>query len=466
MRFLILFTISLLIFGSCKMGKNYEPVEVSTDSTFRFNNDSVLMAADVVATMDSSGLRWWELFKDPELDSLVRTGLVNNRNSQIALKRMEDAAYALKIQKADMWPQFDVQGSVSRGNYAGFVTDGANTSWMGSAMVSWEIDFWGKYRRLNEAARADFVSSQYAYQTIQVTLVTQIITTYYELLAARASLKISENTLSLRDSSVLIIQDRYNNGIVPEIDLNQAQIQQAIAAAAIPNYERQIAIAENTLSVLIGSTPMDFNDIGTIKDQEPIPEIPTGLPSQLLLRRPDILQAEQGIVAENARVGAAQAARFPAISLTGLLGIASSELTGLTAGGLAWNAGAGLLAPLFYFGKNKRRVEQQKVRTEAAILEYEQTVLESFKEVEDALISIETYKKEVEARQNHMNAALNALDLSKMRYDKGVTSYLEYLEQQRQAFEAQLFMVSAEKSLYMSYVSLYKALGGGWNLDQ
>ena len=174
------------------------------------------------------------------------------------------------------------------------------------------------------------------------------------------------------------------------------------------------------------------------------------------------MQAEQLIVAENARVGAAQAARLPSISLTGLLGVASSELVGINSGNLAWNLGAGLTAPLFYFGRNKRRVEIQKKKTEQAILGYEQATLVAFLEVEDALIKISTYKKELLARQAHVNAALNAQSLSQQRYNKGVTSYLEYLEQQRQAFEAELKLVDTQRSLYTSYVELYKALGGGW----
>ncbi|MBD79422.1 MAG: transporter [Crocinitomicaceae bacterium] len=464
MRVLIAILILLITFSSCKMGKNFEKAEIKSDSTFRFSNDSLIAvtSADSLATLDSNGLRWWELFKDPILDTLVNIALENNREVQTAIKNIEQAELAYNIQKAEILPEFDVKGNINRGNYSGFLTDGANTSWYGAGSVTWEIDFWGKYRRLNESAKADYLGTKYAFQSIQLTLISQVTTTYFELQGNKANYEIAKQTLDTRDSSLLIIQERFDQGIIPEIDLNQAQIQKAIAASAVPVYERRIALTENRLGLLLGTTSKKIENLPGSGEMAKIPEIPTGLPSQLLNRRPDILLAEQNIVSQNALVGAAQAARFPSISLTGLLGIASNELTGLTAGGLAWNAGANLAAPLFHFGKNKRRVEVERVKTEKAVLAYEQTVLIAFKDVEDALIKIETYKKELIAREYHVKAALNAQNLSKLRYDKGVTSYLEYLEQQRQAFEAQLQQINTRQNLNNSYVALYKALGGGW----
>jgi len=446
------------------MGKNFEKVETETDSTYRFNNDSIIMAmsSDSIAVLDSNGLRWWELFSDPILDSLIYKGLDNNKDVLVALKSIEQAQLAFKIQKAEILPEIDVQGSVTRGNYSGFLTNGANSNFYGGAAVNWEIDFWGKYRRLSESAKADYMATEYAYQSVQLSLISNITVSYFELLANKTNFEISKRTLAARDSSLSIIQEKFDQGIIPEIDLNQAQIQKAIAASAVPVYERQISLSENVLSLLIGSMPKSVDNIKLIHGRNNIPEIPTGLPSELLNRRPDILLAEQNIVSQNALAGAAQAARFPAISLTGILGVASSELTGLTGAGLAWNAGASLTAPLFHFGKNKRRVEVERVKTEQAILNYEQTVLNAFKDVEDALVKIKTYKQEMIAREYHVKAALNAQNLSRMRYDRGVTSYLEFLEQQRQAFEAQLQLVLAKQRLYTSYVELYKALGGGW----
>ncbi|MCB0480380.1 MAG: TolC family protein [Flavobacteriales bacterium] len=462
MRVIVLIILVGLSATSCKMGKNFEPIEVQIDSVFRFSNDSILQASNNTATIDSNGLRWWELFQNPQLDSLIETGLKNNKESQTALKSIEAAELAFKNQKTEMLPKFDATGGFSHGNFQGFITPSANTSWYLNGTVNWELDFWGKYRRLNEASRAEYVSNQYAYYNIQLTLINQITTTYFELVAARRSHEISVQTLNLRDSSLAVIQQRFDQGIIPEIDLNQAQIQKSIAQSAVPVYERQIGLTENLLSILIGSNPRAIETAVSQTNLKPVPEIPAGIPSDLLYRRPDVLRAEQMAVAQNARIGAAIAARYPAISLTGLLGVGSNALMGVTSGQLGWSVGAGLTAPLFYFGRNKRRVEIERKKAEQANLQYEQTLLVAFKEVDDALISIQTYRKEMEAREAHVIAAINAQNLSALRYDKGVTSYLEYLEQQRQAFDAQLRYVGAKKNLYQAYIALYKALGGGW----
>lgn len=449
-------------FYSCKMGKDFESIEVKLDSSFRFSNDSLINATNDVAFVDSNGLRWWELFQDEILDSLINTGLTNNKESQAALKTIEQAELSFRNQKSELLPQFDVNGGASRGNYQGFITPNSNTNWNFNATMNWEIDFWGKYRRLNEASQAEYVSSQFGYYNLQLTLINQITLTYFELLANKRNYEIAKKTLELRDSSLDVIQRRYDQGIIPEIDLNQAQIQKAIAKSAVPVYERQIALNENLLSILIGTQPREITTIMKQTDLKPVPEIPAGIPSDLIYRRPDVFRAEQIAKAQNARIGVAIASRYPSINLTGLLGVASSDLFGVTGANLGWSVGAGLTAPLFHFGRNKRRVDIERKKAEQVNLQYEQTLLVALREVEDALISIETYKKELAAREDHVKAAINAQSLSAMRYDKGVTSYLEYLEQQRQAFEAQLQYVSAKKKVYQSYVELYKSLGGGW----
>jgi len=259
-----------------------------------------------------------------------------------------------------------------------------------------------------------------------------------------------------------IIQERFNKGIIPEIDLNQAQIQRAIAAAAVPEYERRVAQTENALSILLGRNPEPIMIETDLADQLLPPDIPVGLPSMLVERRPDILQAEQLLKAQNAQIGVAVALRFPSISLTGLLGVASDDISALTANGAAFSMGAGLLGPIFEFGKNKKRVQIERYKTEQALYEYEKAVITAFQEVEDALVEIETLKDELVVRQDHLDAALNARNLSKERYDKGVTSYLELLESERQAFEAELSFSETTQRLFNGYTKLYKALGGGW----
>jgi multidrug efflux system outer membrane protein len=277
-----------------------------------------------------------------------------------------------------------------------------------------------------------------------------------------AKLKISYNTLAARDSSTAIIQARYDYGVVPEIDLNQSQIQRSISAAAVPIYKRAIAFNESTLSILLGGYPTNINIGKELIDQVEPPDVPNGIPSQLLTRRPDVMQAEAEYAAQNARIGAAQAMRWPALSLTGLLGVASSDLSNLTSAGLGWSATGVIFGPIFNFGKNKRRVEIEKANTIASLKIYEGVTLQAFKEVEDALISIETLREELQAQEERYLAAINAEYLSAQRYDKGQTSYLEVLESQRQSFDAQLSFSQTRRDLLGAHVALYKALGGGW----
>ena len=277
--------------------------------------------------------------------------------------------------------------------------------------MNWEIDFWGKFRRANEAAKAELIASEYGKRTIQIGLISSIVGTYYQLLDFRWREFIARKTVELRQESLDIIQARYDNGIVPEIDLNQAQIQLAIAASAVPLYQRSVAQTENALGILLGRNPGPVTVGIELDEQQLPPDIPVGIPSMLMERRPDILQAENLLHAQNARIGVAVAQRFPAISVTGLLGVASNDISTLTAGGASFSLGAAMVGPLFEFGKNKRRVEVERKKTEQALYQYERTVITAFKEVEDALVEIHTLKDERRARQDHVTAAQNAQKL-------------------------------------------------------
>ncbi|MFY0625665.1 MAG: TolC family protein [Reichenbachiella sp.] len=454
MKLTVLFTGLTLIIVSCKMGPAYKAPEVETPQLYEH----------AVNKTDSIGeIKWWELFNDPLLDTLIITALENNRDARIALNNVLQAEQLYNIQKAELLPDFNVQANLSYGNSQGFVLPGAEAdgNYSAGAAVSWEIDLWGKIRRMNEAQLAEYMATKYGLANVRLALVSQVATLYFQLREYETSIDISRRSVALRDSSVNLIRARYEQGLVAEIDLNQAQIQQAIAASAVPFYERAAAQTSHALSVLVGINPTKIELDMKLDDMAVSPEIPPGLPSELLLRRPDLLQASELIKAQNARIGVAQAARFPALSITGLAGV-SNELGTFNSTAFAWNASAGLFGPLFHWGKNKRRVEVEKIRTESAYMTYENAVLNAFREVEDALVSIETYDREVQARTNHVSAATKAQYLSGERYDKGVTSYLEYLESQRQAFEAELNLTSVQAGLLTSYVQLYKALGGGW----
>jgi multidrug efflux system outer membrane protein len=452
LAYLGLFAVVLV---GCKAGPNYEAPEVQTPEEYVYSD----------MPLDSNiDLKWWEFFKDPMLDTLVHQALENNKNVLATYQRMEASRAELALQKANLWPKFDVSGNVTGGNYFGGALTTADPlqNIFAGAQVSWEIDFWGKIRRMNESAKAQYLSSAFGLRATQIALISEVTTTYFTLLEFEQRLEIAKVTVALRDSSLQLISARYQSGIIPEIDLNQAEIQYAIAASAIPQYERQIRIIEHSLSVLVGELPHRWETNTTLLDQDTAIDIPTGIPADLIRRRPDVLQAEQNLIAQNALIGVAQAQRLPSISLTGLLGAQGADFSSFGATGAAWSLGGNLLGPIFYFGQNKRRVEAERFRTQAVLHDYENTILNAFADVENSLVEIETYRREVEARAEHVRAALNAQRLSQQRYDKGVTSYLEYLESQRQAFEAQLILTNLKQEYLSSYVRLYKALGGGW----
>ena len=454
-----LFFALILVFGACKVGPNFKTQRNQIDSEAVYRYDSLQMAM----TDSVLNIKWWEMFEDPAVHSLIKIGLEENKDVLIASDRIEQARAQLGLTQANMYPSFGYSAGASRGNVVlnNPIPDASNI-FTGFGTLSWELDFWGKFRRANEAARADMAATEYGKRTIQIGLISQIVGTYYLLLDYMWREDISRQTLALREKSLTIIQARFDKGIVPEIDLNQSQIQYAIAASAIPVYRRLVAQTENALSILLGRNPGPITTGVSLEDQHIPPDIPVGMPSMLMERRPDIIMAEYMLHAQTARVGVAVAQRFPSISLTGLLGVASNDISSLTSSGLSFSAGASLVGPLFEFSKNKRRVEVEKYKTEQALHEYEQTVIIAFREVEDALVEIHTLKSEMVAREAHVEAAQNAQRLSAERYDKGVTSYLELIESQRQAFEAELSLSETKQKLYNGYVKLYKALGGGW----
>ena len=453
----IIFSILLVIAG-CSLGPKFQAPDMGEPQTF--NSDSI--PYDSLRSDTMLNLRWWEIFNDPTLEELIKTGLNNNKNVLIAASRIEEARAALGFTKANSYPFFDFQAGAGTGNFSGARLAQVTNNFFVTPTLSWEIDIWGKYRSANLAAKAELLGSEANLKAIQVELISAISNTYFLLLDYQERLSISKSTLKTRDNALQIMQLKYDKGVIPEIDLNQAQIQRSIAAAAIPFYTRMVAYTQNSLSILLGQYPGEITSGKGIMSLEPELTIPSGMPSSLLERRPDLLAAEQSAEAQNARIGIAIAQRFPSISLTGSLGLASSQLSSLTTEGLAWSAGASLLSPIFEFNKNKRRVEVEKARAEQLLLIYEQTALTAFKEVENALVEIETRTQELEAYEIQALAAMNAERLSQMRYDKGATSYLELLEAQRTAFSAQLQLSENTQALLNAYVNLYKALGGGW----
>ncbi len=448
-------TIFITFLAGCAVGPNFRKPVIQSPAEFRF---------DYSDEDTAEILSWWQLFNDPVLDTLVRIAMRENRDVRIAASRIEEARAAVGYNKADMWPRIGYEGNIQGGNFSSVLNLGENnvtSNYYAAPVLSWELDFWGKYRRATESARAELYASEYAHRSVMISLISEVASLYFQLLDYDNRLEISKNTLETRQKYVNIIQERYDKGIVAEIDLNQAQIQEAVAAAAVPQYGRAVAQIENALSILIGRNPGPVLRGASLESQNFPPEIPPGLPSTLLQRRPDVLAAEQYVAAQNARVGIAQAMRFPTFSLTALFGVASPELT-FSAASAAWSVSGTILGPLFNFGKNKRRVEIERHRTEQAYLAYDQAVLNSFRETEDALVSVSTYREELVAVLRQRAAAENAYYLSRARYDEGVTSYLEVLDSERTLFEASLNASATLQSRLNSYVGLYRALGGGW----
>lgn len=467
MRKLLLFSLLMYTMWSCKSGQNYQGIEVlipdqyrEVDSTYQQNFE--LVKIDTLQVDSLVNIDWFTIFHDPVLDTLIQRAIQNNQDLEIAAENILQAQSALVIQRSQMLPSIGYSGDASRGNFAGFNTIPTQNIFTGFGTVNWELDFWGKYRRLNEAAKANILASQEGFRATQLSLMSTVATSYFQLLEYKLRLQISNETVTLRDSMELIIEERFEKGVIAEIDLNQAQIQSAIAKGSVPLWKRLIRQTENLLSVLVGELPQSITTNTGLLDQTLEISIPEGLPSQLLARRPDILIAEQELISSNALVGAAKANRLPNISLTGILGVAGNEFNSLGSGGVAWNLGGSIIGPLINWGALQRQVDIEESRTRQAVLNYERTVLEAFREVENTLIAIESLRDELKAREDHVNAAVRAMFLSQERYNQGVTSYLEYLESQRQAFDSQLNYAGTKQDLLSSYAQLYKALGGGW----
>jgi len=450
---LVVFLYSLLVTG-CMVGPNLEKPVVETEDQFRF---------DSIAGDSMINLAWWELYGDPLLDTMIYLALEHNWDVQSALSRIEQAYAVLGVSRADLFPRigYDVSATYGKPDPSGAGTDAAPL-FVITPNVYWELDFWGKVRRSNQAAQQEIYASEEALRQVQVSLISAVADGYFQLLDFDKRLEISKRTWETRKESLWIIQQRFDKGIVPEIDLNQAQQQEAVAAAAIPVFERMVAHTENYLSVLIGTNPKTL-ERGTLDLRFEPPEIPVGIPSELLERRPDLIEAERRFYAETARIGIAQAMRFPSISITGLLGVASNDLTSLVSGeSVLYSIGGSMLGPIFNWGKNKRRVDIQREVASQALYSYEQSVLNAFREVDDALIDIQTYRTEYGARLRQKEAAINAATLSRARYDGGQTAYLEVLETERSMFNAELDASAVRRYLLSSYIYLYKALGGGW----
>jgi multidrug efflux system outer membrane protein len=448
----------LLLLTSCKLGPDYKRPAI--DSPAEFRN---AVPANSLANTD-----WWEIFEDPALRELIETALEDNKDLLGAAWRVDAARAQLGFVKSQIYPSFGFQATGERispsDEALGFQFDDFN-NYNAAVGVSWEIDLWGRFRRSNESARSQLFATEWGRRALIVSLVSEVARGYFLLRDLDARLEISQDTLESRHGSTELIRSRFNGGIVSELDVRQAEIQEYTAAVAVPGFERQIVQVENALSVLLGRTPGTIRRGISLVDQLLPEKPPVGLPSELLQQRPDIRRSEELLHAQMAQIGVAQALRWPSLSLTAVGGLQSQELSSFASGNF-WSIGANLTAPLFQFGRNKRRVEARRAITEQSILSYEATVLDAFREVEDALVGIRTLREEYDARLAQVVSAQQARRLSRARYDGGVTSYLEVLDIERSLFQSELEASRTLQEHLSAIVDLYAALGGGWDPDE
>jgi multidrug efflux system outer membrane protein len=416
-----------------------------------------------------ANLPWWELLRDEELQKLVRIALQENKDLQQAIATVEEFQARLSSARIDYIPQASananapVFGRMTPFSFPGFPSA---TSYYLQGNLNWELDIWGRVRRANEAARADLLAREENRRAVVLELVSGVAQAYFDLRQFDMQFGIAQRTLQSWEESVKIAQARLRQGMTPKLDADQFEAERANAAARSAELERQMIQKENELSVLLGRNPAAITRGQMLTEQIMPPEVPAGLPSQLLQRRPDILQLEEQLAAATARIGVAQANRFPQITLTGLLGVASPHLSNLFDSGSKFGAaGFGLAGPLLNaqtLGYEQRAVEAQ---ARQVLAQYEKTVLVAFREVEDALVAVRTARNQSQAQEAQVAALRSALHLADLRYRGGLANYLDVLTAKQGLFNAELSLAATRRLHLVSIVQLYRALGGGWSPD-
>jgi len=411
--------------------------------------------------------QWWSQFGDAQLDALIAEGLANNRDLRIAAARVDQYAGALGTTRAQFFPQVGAELAGTRTGASERTATGAPprnpyNAVQADLFASWEIDLFGKLRRQTEAAQADLLVSEEGRRATVLSLVAAIANGYVSLRALDRQLEISRATLKSRTDALDLFTTRFKGGVISQVELEQARSEYAIALAAVPEYERQVAQQQNALSVLVGRNPGPIARGKTI-DELVAPQVPAGLPSEVLERRPDVRGAEQQLIAANARIGAAKALYFPSISLTGLYGGASTSLNGLfDASGRLWQVGAAISGPIFTGGAIAGQVKSAEAGQQAALFSYQKAVQTAFQETEDALVGQIKLRERAAAQAQQAQALRSYAQLSRSRYEGGYSSYLEVLDAERSLFNAELQYTQAQANVLAQMIGLYKALGGGW----
>ena len=453
--------LSASLLAGCMVGPNYHRPAVQPPTAFRDLSENPQVQAQAASYAD---LPWWQVFQDPQLQELIRTALKQNYDLQLATERINAARAQVTVTRSSLFPQVAGNGNFSGGKENNFQT---NYNFLTlTADAAFQLDLFGKLRRETEAARAQLLGTEDARQTIILTLVSDVASDYFALLQMDLQLQITRETVKTQQDSVRLTTFRVEHGVATKLDVLQAQQVLDSANATIPDLERQIAQEENAISILLGDYPHAVPRGRPLVEQPLPPEVPPGLPSTLIERRPDIREAEQNLVAANAEIGVAKAEFFPQISLTGSGGGAfgrSSAFSGLMSSQLGiWSYGAQVTQPIFTGGALTGNLRLAKSENQQALIAYRQTIQRAFGDVSDALIGYQKFH-EVRVRQEDTVADLQeSVRLSNMRYKGGTTTYLEVLDGQRSLFSAELTLAQARGTEYQSLVQLYRALGGGW----
>jgi multidrug efflux system outer membrane protein len=405
---------------------------------------------------------WQDFFTDARLERLIDLALDQNRDLRVAVLAIEQARAQLQLRRADEQPTVGIGVNASRvpGSNGGI----ASSYSAGLQLSAYEFDFFGRLRSLSDAARAQLVATEEARKTVQISLVAAVAQAHLALQADEALLAVTRQTLATREESYRLSRLKFDNGVSSELDLRQAESLLEAARVALAQQTRQRALDENALVLLIGQPlPADLPPLAPLGAGSSLPELPAGLPSELLARRPDIRQAEQLLRAADANITAARAAFFPRISLTTSVGLASRELSALFSGGnLAWSFAPQLLAPLFDAGRNQANLEAASLAREVAVARYEKAIQTAFREVSDALAGRATLGEQLRAQQAQARASEASLRLADLRYRQGVSSFLELLDAQRAVFAAQQAVVQVQALQVQNQVLMYQVLGGGW----
>ncbi|MCW8929940.1 MAG: efflux transporter outer membrane subunit [Gammaproteobacteria bacterium] len=449
----------MFISGCTVVGPDYVKPEVDVPDNWRM---------EVKTSAAMANVEWWHSFNDPVLDKLIDTALRNNQDVRLAAARVAEFAARVDIARAGFFPQLGYSGDgnrnqLSRESYNG-PSSGSRTynSYTAGLNIGWELDFWGKVARATEASRADLLAAEEGRKVVILTLISSVASNYLQLQSLDEQLIIAKDTVKRREQSVVLFQDKFKGGVISELEVAQVQSEYELARVRIPAIERQIVLLENALSVLIGQNPGSINRTSQ-SDEVTFPAIPEEIPSDILSQRPDILEAENNLIAANARIGVAKAAYFPTISLTGMLGFASESLSSLlnsSAG--VWSAGGSMLGPIFSGGSIDAQLRASEAEQKQLVAQYIKSIQTALMEVEDALISVKKLKEEFNAQSRQVEALKSYSHFAQIRYNDGYVSYIEVLDSERSLFDAELELVRKQGEVLVALVSVYKSMGGGW----